>query len=333
MPDWESTAELTIDGTVFLKFMHALCGWYFWEFAISLDFEWAFITGKKKFKWPLIFYFAGRYALLFTMIGILIALDSTNEVNCKALYAYNQFMGGASVGLASINLSIRTMAVWQMNKYIVIPLVVIILGHWSIILQGILLNAVWVPGTGCVITQTNPSLLAATFIYSMCFDAIVTILSAMKLVPRGGGSQSQLMKLLFQDGLIYFIISFTVNLCATIFMAMNLNSVMNVIFNVPAAVVSTIMASRVVRRLSNFQRNGAEVFSSSAHSGYRPGQTAAATAQLATHTKSGVHVQMQTFAVTDDHLSENAELDGKRVGDLEAADIVTDLPEMKSRRI
>jgi hypothetical protein len=70
-----------------------------------------------------------------------------------------QFSGMASVGFSSINLSIRTyvllspltlfgcrsltflafnhrMAVWLHNKYIVALLVVIILGHWSLILQG-----------------------------------------------------------------------------------------------------------------------------------------------------------------------------------------------------
>ena len=39
---------------------------------------------------------------------------------------------------------------------------------------------------------------------------------------------------------------------------------------------------------------------------------------------------MQTFAVTDDHLSE-AEVEGKRV-DLEAGDAVSSLPDMKSTR-
>ncbi|KAH9947454.1 hypothetical protein B0H21DRAFT_334771 [Amylocystis lapponica] len=329
MPAWDTKDELMVDAEVFIKFMHALCGWYFWEFAISLDFEWALITRQKKFHWPLIFYFAGRYALLFTFVGIIIALDSTKEVNCSALYAYNQFMGSASVGFASINLSIRTMAVWHQNLYITIPLVIIILGHWSIILQGVLLEAVWVPGSGCAITKTNNSLLAATFIYSMAFDAVVTILNIVKLLPRAGSSQ--LVRLLFHDGLIYFVIAFVVNLCATIFMALNLNSVMNVIFNVPAAVVSTIMASRLVRRLSNFQNAGPEVYSNSTHSAIRGTQGPMATQQHKT-VNGGVHVQMQTFAVTDDHLSDTTDVETKqRIPDIEAGDPID--PDMKTPRI
>ena len=46
---------------------------------------------------------------------------------------------------------------------------------------GILLKAEWVPGAGCVITNTNNTILAATFIYSMCFDFTVLVLTAVKL--------------------------------------------------------------------------------------------------------------------------------------------------------
>lgn len=42
---------------------------------------------------------------------------------------------------------------------------------WSRV--GVLLNAQWVDGTGCVITHTNNTVLAATFIYSMAFDLLV----------------------------------------------------------------------------------------------------------------------------------------------------------------
>jgi len=42
-------------------------------------------------------------------------------------------------------------------------------------------------------------------------------------------------------------------------MLLNLNQIMSVIFNVPAAVLSTIVASRAVRRLTTFTNQGPEV--------------------------------------------------------------------------
>jgi len=61
---------------------------------------------------------------------------------------------------------------------------------------GILLKAAFFPGVGCQITETNNTLLAATFIYSMAFDFLVLSLTAWKLVigaPRYGSYSSTLV--------------------------------------------------------------------------------------------------------------------------------------------
>jgi hypothetical protein len=56
-----------------------------------------------------------------------IALNVTTQVDCQALYTFNQLFGNAAIGLASVNLSLRTMALWQMNRYVVVPLVALIM--------------------------------------------------------------------------------------------------------------------------------------------------------------------------------------------------------------
>ena len=125
-----------------------------------------------------------------------------------------------------------------------------------------MLRSEWVEGSGCIITSTNNTILAAIFIYSMCFDVLVIILNMYKLLGIGVGpprifGKSRLTKLIFADGLIYFLIacvisvfrslallkcrySFFVNMTATIFLLLRLNPVMSVIFNIPAAVFSTV---------------------------------------------------------------------------------------------
>lgn len=117
------------------------------------------------------------------------------------------------------------MAVWSQAWYIVVPLVAVILGHWSLLLHGtpsyfvncreltyvstgILIKAAWIPGSGCAITNTDNKLLAATFIYSMAFDFAVLMLSAWKLAfPLKREKQSRIVQLIFHDGLIFFIIA------------------------------------------------------------------------------------------------------------------------------
>ncbi|TFY82730.1 hypothetical protein EWM64_g1281 [Hericium alpestre] len=296
MVDWNSPAELVHDADAFAKFIHALLGLYIWEWFTSLDFEWSFVSGKRSFRWPLIFYFVGRYSLLFALVGIAITLNVQVEVNCQALYTFNQCLGNFAIGLACVNLSIRAIAVWSSKLYIVIPLVAIMLGHWALLLHGILLKAAWVPGQGCVITATNNTILSATFIYSMCLDFLVMALAAYKLAYKKG-SQSRLVQMIFGDGLIYFFIAFCANLTATIFMTLDLNPVMSIIANVPAATTSTIVACRVVRRLTNYTTPAAEMFNSTQNSYSR--RAPPNVSVVKTTATQNVHVQMNTFAVTE----------------------------------
>lgn len=127
------------------------------------------------------------------------------------------------------------------------------------------MKATWVEGTGCAITHTNNKVLAAIFIYSMCFDLVVLLLNTYKLLrlnSHGPGSfgRSRLTHMMCTDGLVYFLIayvfifstnlssisrryvlfSFLANLIATVLMILNLNPIMSIIFNVPAAVASTV---------------------------------------------------------------------------------------------
>jgi len=272
---------------------------------------------------------------LMSLIGIAIALDTQTEINCQALYTFNQLSGDAAVGLASINLSILTTAIWAQNKYIIGLLVLIILGHWSLILQGVQLKAEWVEGTGCVITQTNNKILAAIFIYSMCFDLTVLLLNTYKLLKLNAHAKvsemfgrNRLTHLMWSDGLIYFFIAFLANLVATVFLILNLNQIMDVIFNVPAAIASTIAACRIVRRLANFGTIVESFGPASSH--HVVNGRAMPTTNYTSHVRSGVHVQMETFTHAE-HLGDDEADEKSKVGS--ETDIESGVEEAKVRSL
>ncbi|TRM62234.1 hypothetical protein BD626DRAFT_498566 [Schizophyllum amplum] len=287
MPDWNSPEELAKDSAIFVAFMHVILGLYAWEFFISFDFDWEFITGRKRFRWPMIFYFLNRYVLLAALAGIVVALDTRSPINCRAVFIFNQLAGNAAAGLASINLSLRTMAVWSQNKWVVSGLILLMFGHWSLILQGGLLQVQWMEGSGCAITDPNTKILAATFMYTMVFDLVVLTLNLWKVMH----TKTRLGRMLFGDGIIYFIVAFLANLVATVFMLVNFNQIMAIIFNVPAVVASSIVACRVVRRLNKFERTSAEVFSGGSSSSGRNTRSSVVFGAP----RGGVRVHMETF--------------------------------------
>ena len=76
-----------------------------------------------------------------------------------------------------------------------------------------LLKVIWVSGVGCTIIESNTTILAATFIYSMSFDLVVLCLTAYKLawtrrISGTSGIHSKLVRMVFSDGLVYFIIAY-----------------------------------------------------------------------------------------------------------------------------
>ena len=70
MSEWKLPDVIKKDAEVFMKLMHSLAGIYMcvfpsifclscwlilrYEWFISLDFEWDFISGKKRFRWPMV---------------------------------------------------------------------------------------------------------------------------------------------------------------------------------------------------------------------------------------------------------------------------------------
>jgi len=197
----------------------------------------------------MIFYFANRYIQLVAVICA-VYFVTTSQINCQALYAVIEFMGYASTGLASINLSIRTISIWAQNRYIVGGLVLVILGHWSLILQGFQPQVSWLPGVQCIPVKEDKKIVAAIFIYSMCFDFMVLLLNTYKLLSASSsmlGGKRSIARLMFFDGLIFFLTTFLCNFIATILLILNLNPIIGHIFNFPACVLSTISACRAVR--------------------------------------------------------------------------------------
>lgn len=87
---------------------------------------------------------------------------------------------------------------------------------------GVLLKVTWIPGVGCTITKSNTTVLAATFIYSMSFDLVVLCLTAYKLawtrrISGTPGIHSKLVRMVFSDGLVYFILAYVLRAVSGLF--------------------------------------------------------------------------------------------------------------------
>ncbi|KAF8826541.1 hypothetical protein HHX47_DHR5000306 [Lentinula edodes] len=183
-----------------------------------------------------IFFFLSRYCILLAFVGIIVSLSVTTRINCGALYVFNSWAGNMTLLCSSTSLMLRTVALWERKLTVVVPLV---RADWSDIARS------------CVVTSTEPSLLNVTFFFTMGFDFVILVYTYVALVTKHT-ARTDLWKLLFHDGLVYFLVTFCANCIPAVFNVLNLNTPMNVVATTPAAAVSSIASCRAVMRLLDY---------------------------------------------------------------------------------
>ena len=143
---------------------------------------------------------------------------------------------------------LRTIAVWNRNPRIVVPLILASLGQWGMLIHGIVtIRSQWsdVEGT-CVVQTVSPKFMEVIFMYcesspqsslfpsrhmgqneilmsnaAVLFDLVVLVLTTTGLYLSP--ARSSLWQLLFRQGIIYFVAAFVANMIPSIFLLLNLN--------------------------------------------------------------------------------------------------------------
>jgi hypothetical protein len=127
------------------------------------------------------------------------------------------------------------------------------------------------------IRNSRPSGYNLLFI-AMFVDLVVLVLSIVGLVMTPG--RSSLWKLLFKDGVVFFLMAFFSNAGAAVLLLLNLNPAMNLMFSVPAACITASAASRSFIRLSTWAQADVYVHQSTTINGARAGNKSSANPQV-----------------------------------------------------
>ncbi|KAK7061554.1 hypothetical protein R3P38DRAFT_2830137 [Favolaschia claudopus] len=194
--------------------------------------------------------------MLFSFIGMIISFSVHDPINCGVLFTFNSILGNLTILSASTSLMLRTVALWERKRRVIVPLGFLTLTHWILLIRNMfIVRAVWDSNLGaCVVVSTNSSLLNVTFFFTMGFDLVILIATAVAVMSRHS-ARTDLWKLLFADGLCYFVVSFSMNCIPAVLNLLNLNAPMNVIATIPAAAISSMAACRAVMRLLDFNAN------------------------------------------------------------------------------
>lgn len=143
---------------------------------------------------------------------------------------------------------LRTIAIWKCLPFVTAPLVIASLGQWGLSFHSItIVRGAWDNGASeCWGDITSPVIISLNYLYSefiiygllslhrtkkdyrisildvaMLFDLIVLVFTTIGLIKSPG--RSSLGRLLFRQGIVYFLVAFVANAIPTIFLLLNLN--------------------------------------------------------------------------------------------------------------
>jgi hypothetical protein len=259
MVDWNSPTVLASCDAIFKSISHVAIGAYIWEAVSSVGFEWSLITRKRAFKWPMLLYFYCKWMLVASFVGMLIALNVHSAINCQALYNFNQFAGNSALGASSTLLMLRSIAIWQRNRWIIIFFLVVGCGLWGVQMHGVTtVRASWDPLLAtCNVESVTGIYLTLVYLYTMFTDLSVLIVTLAGLSWSPG--RSGLWRMLWDQGISFFIVAFIANLIPAVMLLVNLNPVINIMFSIPAIAATATCACRCFVGLSEYARRGDEM--------------------------------------------------------------------------
>ncbi|KAG8862238.1 hypothetical protein FRB96_001817 [Tulasnella sp. 330] len=307
MPDWSDPATIASEAVIFNKIIIACLGFLVWETIITFWFDLEVITRKRAFKWPMVVYWIAKYSVLLGTTGVVVSENITTAINCEALFVVTQLLGNTAIGSASTLLMLRTIAVWTRNRFVMYPIILFALGQWAILLHDVTtVSAEWSDALMTCAIKPSPTInLKILYLYTMAFDFGVLVVTSVGLyrLPGRQVSGNHLWSMLFKDGLVFFLVAFTSNLIAVIFVLAELNPIMSIIATIPAASISTVVSCRLFIKLTTYNdgissnhttagRTGAAMISKTVR------KTAADPFQGSRAdilSNGGVHVQMDTF--------------------------------------
>ncbi|KAG1877347.1 hypothetical protein F4604DRAFT_672197 [Suillus subluteus] len=235
-------------GILLVQLLYAILGLYGWEYIRSSHVEIALLRRQLPFRWPLLSYITARFSFL--IVTILHATQSSpfyTRINCQSMNFMILFSTNVAIYCSTTNLMIRTWLIWKTSYLLRLLLVLLSLGHWSLLtLFLVTVRASTINGV-CVINSVNPAYASAVIIYAMLYDLALVVFTVVGLLRIP--SSSTLWKTLVKQGVIYFIFNFLANLILLVLNRLNLNPIMNVIFGMPAACICTIASNQVVLSL------------------------------------------------------------------------------------
>ncbi|KAN0141814.1 hypothetical protein V8E53_000276 [Lactarius tabidus] len=250
MVDWNNPHTVLSESLALVKFVHVVNGIYIWEYFTTLWFEWEVLTKRRSWKPTMLIYFGSRLFCLGGVCTLLAGFNLTSQFNCQAwldavlAFCYPSFM------FNSLLILLRTVAIWERRPVMTIVLTAVWLTNVAFLIHGMTLGeSVWVPTeNACFVEDSQKA--KANVLASVVTDLILLLTMLVGVLRLESGSS--MWRMLYRQGVVWILLATVGLIPPTIFLWLNLNEPMNLMFETPAMVILTISATRLYRSLVTY---------------------------------------------------------------------------------
>ncbi|KAI0045190.1 hypothetical protein FA95DRAFT_1607933 [Auriscalpium vulgare] len=241
------------DTLTLIKLAHLFIGIFIWDLASTLDFEWNVLTGPRPFKWTVWLHSSSRFFGLVSAIMVLLSVDATAKMDCKAWDITEWFISTLPPLLAVILIIIRIIAIWEKNKFVIAFGVSATLVNVALAIQNMTTaNAVW--DTDARICSVIDPLLRRNFVFSMCATDIILLglmISGLRRWELTGETRG-IFRLIYTQGFVWIVVVTLAEVPPTVMLFLNIDDAWNMTFTVSACFFPVIGATRLYRSLLDY---------------------------------------------------------------------------------
>jgi hypothetical protein len=260
MVDWNNPQTVAAESFALVKLLHVVNGIYIWEYFSTLWFEWQVFTKRRPWKWTMLIYFGTRLTALAGVCTELVGFNLTAQFDCQRWVQSVVITCYPTFALNSLLILLRTIAIWERKAIISIVLTLVWLTNVAFLIHGITLaKSVWLPAeNACLIIDSQKAKL--NVLVSTVTDLILLLVMIVGVIRLE--SDSSIWRMLYRHGMVWILVATIGLVPPTVFLYLNLNEAMNVMFQTPALVIMTICATRLYRSLATFGGHQAAVYDS-----------------------------------------------------------------------
>ncbi|KAI9450283.1 hypothetical protein F5148DRAFT_1243688 [Russula earlei] len=254
MVDYHNPMQILLDNLALLKVWHAVDALFLWEFTTSLYFEWNVFRGPKPYKPTIWIYSLTRLAALVAVIVNLVLLNMASQINCEVSVMFEMVPAYLALSAASLLMVLRTIGIWKQNRVVV----AIACSTWAIsgvfIIQGIARLKYVRVASWAVCKPLNVQDTKLTMVVTFVTDVILVVIMLVGLSRDGCYRRRAfgLGRLLWDQGMVFLCLSTIAGVLPTVFLFLDLNEPLSIIFHVPWLVTMSIAATRMYRKLEIF---------------------------------------------------------------------------------